>query len=516
MLSLTDFLAFAKSYSVIPISKVVGQYQNFRLNILKISNEFPDVMLLESGEHGKEAGRYTYFAINPFLVLQVNDHQVTLSGASTELEQLKKLPAFSDLPCKPIPALKAILKHYNSPYLKELPPFTGGGLGFFSYEFIKEQEHISTAHQLSSQFAELYLAFVKEVLIYDHSSQELILVNNLFIHNLPENELVKSYEQAQVEITKRVTFWQNFLLNHQQGELLNDAVPEKTPGKLIKAFDRETFVKAVEKIKRYIREGEIFQAVLSQKITVNLPEEKALIYEALRQINPSPYMYYLQFDDQVILGTSPETLVNVVAGKATTYPIAGTRRRGRNEVEEQKNELSLLSDTKELAEHVMLIDLARNDLGRISKPGTVKVLEKMKIEKYSHVMHLVSKVVGELKKDVTSLDALIAAFPAGTVSGAPKIRAMQIIAELELEERGPYAGAIAALGFNGNLDTCITIRSIFCKGNTATIQAGAGIVADSEPDKEYLEITNKASAMLRALSISEELAGRELSGEKER
>jgi len=260
---------------------------------------------------------------------------------------------------------------------------------------------------------------------------------------------------------------------------------------------------AVQVVKEKIKQGEIFQAVLSQKLIAKTEAEPKEVYQALRELNPSPYMYYLKMKNEMIIGTSPETLVKVYDRQISTFPIAGTRPRGKSKDEEEKLERDLLQDPKEIAEHVMLIDLARNDVGRVSQPGTVKLKKKMSVEKYSHVMHLVSKVTGLLKEEYNALDALKAVFPAGTVSGAPKIRAMQIIAELEPKQRGPYAGAIAALGFNGNLDTCITIRSVFFDQKTAYIQAGAGIVADSEPKKEYMETMNKAKAMLKAIQAAE-------------
>ncbi|MFX0560054.1 chorismate-binding protein [Tepidibacillus infernus] len=506
MLPLEHFLELATHYSVIPLKNSLGSFEWFQLDLFKLSQDYPYSLLLESGEHGKERGRFTYFADQPFLVIQVEDNQVKIEADPDEFQQLKTNGLYEKIIDNPVSGIENISKRYRSPRILGYPPFTGGGIGYFSYEFIKRLERIENANQKPSLFSEIHLAFVKELLVYDHAEKELQLFYNVMIETEDTEEQKKDkYLRAIEYLKQRAQFWQERI-----EQCLQKPIPLHDLPEIRKNFEQpflpDQFMAAVETIKKNILKGEIFQAVLSQKLITKTKVHPAIVYQVLRQINPSPYMFYLQMNHETIVGASPETLVKVFNEEISTFPIAGTRPRGKTEQEDLALEQELLADEKERAEHVMLIDLARNDIGKVSKPGSVIVAEKMKIERYSHVMHIVSKVIGQQKEEKSAFDVLKAVFPAGTVSGAPKVRAMELIAELEPIERGPYAGAVAALAFNGNLDTCITIRSIFFKEETAYVQAGAGIVADSVPLNEYMESMNKAKAMLKAIEISESLS----------
>lgn len=497
MLNFPDFLHFSAEYSLIPLKNTIGEFEDFQMEMLDFSSNQSYALLLESGEYEKETGRFTYYGQDPFLTIQLKDDQLYMNGGQSDIA-----------PLLPIQYLHLLLNQYRSPIMPDLPPFTGGAIGFFSYDFIQQFEHINMNDQRPSDFSEFHLAWIKEVLVYDHTKKELSLIYNIEVsHTDTIEEKKEKYRLAKTYLMEKSKYW----LEKLSDNLIKDSrIPESKVKKqaankteLQPYFSPDDFIHAVNRIKEKIVEGEVFQTVLSQKFMVPTETSPEEIYKILRKINPSPYMFYLKMKDESLIGTSPETLVKVEDQTISTFPIAGTRPRGKTGEEDHQLEIELLQDSKEVAEHVMLIDLARNDLGKVSQPGSVKLEKKMAIEKYSHVMHLVSKVTGILKEEYNAMDVLQAVFPAGTVSGAPKVRAMELIAELEPYRRGSYAGAVAALGFNGNLDTCITIRSLFFKDKTAYIQAGAGIVADSVPEKEYLEVLNKAKAMLKAIQIAE-------------
>jgi len=387
----------------------------------------------------------------------------------------------------PFDIFNSILKSFK--YYPEIPPFSGGAVGYISYDSVRYIEQIPDNNPEDPLLPDMYFIFPSEIIIIDNknSTTEIVVYGN------DKSNITRRVK----EIEKIIKGSKEEVVSDKDGVFKNN---KNT--KFISNFDKNEFKNIVKKAKEYIRAGEIFQVVLSQRFEFKVNENPFKIYKRLRLNNPSPYMYYIRFDDLHIVGSSPEILIKSENGIAISRPIAGTRRRGKNLKEDAELEKELLSDEKELAEHIMLVDLARNDLGKVCKYGSVKVNELMKIEKYSRVMHIVSDITGKLMNNVDSFELFKASFPAGTVTGSPKIRAMEIIDELEPVKRGIYAGAIGYFGFNQNIDFCIAIRTIFIKGERGFIQAGAGIVADSIPEKEYMETLNKASAL--KLTIMEE------------
>jgi len=511
MISLTEFMQFAKTFPFIPFVTEIPTLQLSDLNLVQLKENEPYLLLLESGEHGEEHGRFTYFSKSPFLILQSKQGEIKLTGDSTVVQSILQ-KGIDVNKTDPKQIIETILETYRSPRIPTLPYFTGGAIGYFSYEWVKRTERIITDHQIPTPFSEFHLGFVKELLVYDHEQKKFLFIDHVQIDPDDSDEMKQEkYEQARIHVNITATQWEQWIrskgtANEKAAEVVrsdNEQGKIDISREVHLSLKKEEFIEGIQGLKQAIRQGDIFQAVPSIKQSIETKADPAKTYQTLRTLNPSPYMVFLQMEDETLIGASPETLVKIVDEEISTFPIAGTRPRGRNPEEEALLEQDLQNDPKEIAEHVMLIDLARNDLGKVSQPGTVNVVKKMAVEKYSHVMHLVSKVTGRMKPGVTSIDGLKAVFPAGTVSGAPKVRAMELIAELEKEQRGPYAGAVAAIGFNGNLDTCITIRSIFFHQGTAYVQSGAGIVYDSIPEKEYEEVMNKAKAMIQAIYLAE-------------
>ncbi|OIN95407.1 MAG: anthranilate synthase component I, partial [Deltaproteobacteria bacterium CG1_02_45_11] len=401
----------------------------------------------------------------------------------------------------PLEEVKGILSRYKFVPIKELPRFCGGLVGYMSYDMIRFFEKIPDKNEDDLGLYDSIFMLTDTILIFDHVDHKIKVVSNAHIkNNSSKKEINKAYKEALRKIDSIVGRLKAPLPKSRSARPQGRQAEIKTKSN----FTNRAFAKIVEKAKEYIQKGDIIQAVLSQRVEISLKKSEPFnIYRALRSINPSPYMYYLKFGDMKMIGSSPEILVRCEEGKVETRPIAGTRPRGKNEDEDQMLMVELLSDPKEKAEHIMLVDLGRNDIGRVCDFKTIVVPELMAVEKYSHVMHIVSDVYGKLSKDKDVFDVLRAAFPAGTVTGAPKIRAMEIIDELENIRRGPYSGCVGYFSFSGNLDTCITIRTIIVNKKKAYIQAGAGIVADSDPQKEYQETLNKARAMMNAVESSE-------------
>lgn len=400
----------------------------------------------------------------------------------------------------PVEIIKGIMGKFKGANLPNLPRFNGGAVGYFGYDLIRHYENLPNVPEDDMGLPECHFMFTDEVLVYDHLKQKIHIIVNLHVNGNIERAYISAVDRIKT-IHREIldTRWKtadNSVLSYNK---------KKNELAVTSNISKEDFCRNVLKAKQYIRDGDIFQVVLSQRLCVETNENPFNIYRALRVINPSPYMYYLKFGGYRIIGSSPEMLVRVENGIVETCPIAGTRKRGRTKEEDEALEKELLSDEKEIAEHVMLVDLGRNDIGRVSKFGTVAVKNLMHIERYSHVMHVVTNVQGEIREDKTPFDALMSILPAGTLSGAPKVRAMEIIDELETVKRGPYGGAIGYLSFNGNLDSCITIRTIILKDGKAYVQAGAGIVADSVPEREYEECYNKAMALLKAIEEAGEI-----------
>ena len=437
--------------------------------------------ILESVEEGKH-GRYSFLGIEPGLVLRCKGREAEiLRGDVRETITLKDRD--------PLHLLKECMSKYKAVSREDLPPFYGGAVGYLSYDMVRFFERLPDENTDDLGLPDLHFILSQTLIIFDHSSSSMKVVSNAYIEGDPD----RAYREAIDKIERMIGYLKKDVPEESLQETQREPVIESN-------FSEGAFCEAVRKAKEYIKKGDILQVVLARRLKAALNSSPFAIYKALRRINPSPYMFYLKFGDTYLVGSSPEILVRVYDGQVTIRPIAGTRKRGKTSDEDKSLERNLLGDEKERAEHLMLVDLGRNDLGRVAKVGTVKVTEFMAIERYSHVMHIVSNICGELEAGKDPFDVLRASFPAGTVSGAPKIRAMEIIDELEPIRRGPYAGAVGYFGFSGSMDTCITIRTVLVQGNEVYVQAGAGIVADSVPAREFQETANKAEALLKALS----------------
>ncbi len=481
--SLNAAKEIAAEYKMIPVSREIYSDVRTPIEVLKIlKNVSSHCFLLESLESAEKWGRYTFLGFDPKMELACTDGVLTINSGTETTVNTKH----------PREYIQQILDENKSPRFDYLPPFTGGLVGYFSYDYIKYNEpSLKLDAEDQEGFKDVDLMLFDKVIAFDHLKQKIIL-----IANVKTSELASGYNLAVLEIERMVK-----LIQH--GAYL-ETQPAKITSEFRTLFKENEYCAMVNKAKHYIREGDIFQVVLSNRFEADFEGSLLNAYRVLRTLNPSPYMFYISSDDLEIAGASPETLVKLQNGHLSTFPLAGTKPRGKTEAEDNKNEKDLLSDPKELAEHNMLVDLGRNDLGRISKFGTVKVENYLSIERFSHVMHIGSTVRGEIRDDKNALDALDAVLPAGTLSGAPKIRACEIINELENNKRGIYGGAIGYIDFTGNLDTCIAIRIAFKKNGKVFVRSGAGIVADSVPENEYQECINKAQAVMNALKLSEE------------
>ncbi len=443
----------------------------------KLKHISKNVFILESCEDRVNLGRYSFLGYDPILEINAKDNCIKIKSALSY--------EFNDN--APHKYIRQILEEYKSPKIDKLPPFTGGLVGYFSYDFIKYSiPKLKLNANDDENFNDVDLMLFNKIIAVDNAENKLI-----FIVNIKTDELEKNYNKAVSEIRNMITIvLSGEITKEGKGTLLSELKP---------TFSKNEFCKMVEKAKNYIYEGDIFQVVLSNRLSADFKGSLIDVYERLRKQNPSPYMFYFSSNDIEMAGASPETLVKVLDKKVMTYPLAGTKPRGKTEQEDKALEKELLSDEKERAEHNMLVDLGRNDIGKISEFGTVNVEEYMKILKFSTVMHIGSTVTGTVKSDKDSLDAVDAILPAGTLSGAPKIRAMEIIDELENEKRGIYGGAIGYLDFSGNIDTCIAIRLAFKKNKKVFVRSGAGIVMDSDPASEYEECINKAKSVVSVL-----------------
>ncbi|MBQ8176424.1 MAG: anthranilate synthase component I [Oscillospiraceae bacterium] len=473
-------MADSGKYNILPVScEILSDICTPIEALRKLKNVSSHCYLLESVAEKEKWGRYTFLGFDPKL-------EITCSGKNIKIGDVRLK---TDNPSE---QLRQILAEYKSPKLDYLPPFTGGLVGYFSYDFLKYSEpSVDIKTEDSESFKDVDLMLFDKVIAFDNFRQKIILIANM---SLTEPET--GYNKAVMELKTLADLLKNGTPKTESGGHL--------AGEVTPLFDKKSYCSMVEKAKHHIHEGDIFQIVLSNRLSA--PFEGSLLntYRVLRTLNPSPYMFYFSGMDVEIAGASPETLVKLENGTLHTFPLAGTRARGRTEAEDKALEAELLADEKELAEHNMLVDLGRNDLGKISKFGTVEVEKLRSIERYSHVMHIGSTVRGEIREDCDALDAVSAVLPAGTLSGAPKIRACQLIAELENNKRGIYGGAIGYIDFTGNLDTCIAIRIAYKKNGKVFIRSGAGIVADSDPEKEYQECINKAAAVVNALKTAEE------------
>jgi len=483
---LKKFTKIAQKGSVIPVYReIIADLETPVSTFMKLASKQKYAYLLESVEGGERWGRYSFISWAPKLIFRSTGGSFCAAGPGQK-QVWKKT---SD----PMQELKNIMAGFKPVEIEGLPRFWGGAVGFVSYDMVRFFENLPDKPEDTLEFPDSLFMITDRLVIFDHLNHTLKIV--ICIHTGDTRDKKRAYHKAEKEIERVIALLKRPL------KLRKSRV--STPRKLGSNMTPSEFCRKVEKTKEYIRAGDVIQTVISQRFSRETAAPAFDIYRNLRLINPSPYMYYLQLDDFEIVGTSPEILVRKEDSSAETRPIAGTIRRGKNAREEAGLEKELLSDEKERAEHVMLVDLGRNDLARVCEPASVTVPQFMIIEKYSHVMHIVSSVTGKLKPGLDSFALFRACFPAGTVSGAPKVRAMQIIDELEPTARGPYAGAIGYFSYSGNMDMAITIRTIVMKNKTAYVQAGAGLVADSVPKREYQESKNKAQALFSAIDRAE-------------
>ena len=470
-----------KEYTLAPVSmEILSDFITpiEAMRILKAASTH--AYLLESAKANENWGRYTFLGFEPELSISCIDGKMNVDGKEFECSD-------------PTNYLRDLLKKYKSPRVSSLPPFTGGLVGYFSFDFINYKEPSTKMNIDDSEgFKDIDLMLFKDVIAFDNVKQKIILITNIEL----DKDIRVEYEKALQRLNSIKELLYTGKKSFEGGKLLGEVTP---------LFSKDEFSDMIGKAKHHIHEGDIFQIVLSNRLQANFEGSLFDTYRVLRTVNPSPYMFYFSGTDVEVAGASPETLVKLEDGILHTFPLAGTRPRGKSEKEDKELEAELLADEKELAEHNMLVDLGRNDLGKISKFGSVVVEKFHSIERYSHVMHIGSTVRGEIRPEYDALNALEAVLPAGTLSGAPKIRACQLIEELENNKRGIYGGAIGYIDFTGNMDTCIAIRLAYKKNGKVFIRSGAGIVADSDPDKEYMESINKAGAVVDALKKAQEM-----------
>jgi len=487
--SLEQAEALRSSGNVIPVYRsVVADFLTPVSAYLRLRDASPYAFLLESVEGGEKLARYSFLGSDPFLVLSTGDTQPPpVAGVEhRHYPRAGRQEFFDDL--------RATTNRFKAVSVEGLPPFSGGAVGYFGYDMVRLVEDIPDTGTDSVGTDDAVMMFFRTILAFDHLRNQIHIVSNLFLEETAD-PLEVLYQQAVVEIDRI----EGLLVAPFE---FRAPVRSENPVEVRSNFEKADYLSAVRRAKEYITAGDIFQVVLSQRFELELPVPPFQVYRALRMVNPSPYTYFLEMPGTAIVGASPEMLVQVRGRRAEYRPIAGTRTRGADDATDRALADELIADEKERAEHIMLVDLGRNDLGRVSRYGSVRVREFMFIERYSHVMHLVSSLESELRDDVDRFDALMACFPAGTVSGAPKVRAMEIIDEQEPTRRGVYSGSVLYADFSGNLDSCIAIRTLVAREGVGYIQAGGGIVADSIPENEYQETVNKARALVRALELA--------------
>ena len=492
--TLEDFREAAKSGNTIPVYRSILADMETPVSAFYKLKSDNFAFLLESVEGGENLARYSFLGSQPSVLFHSKGHQVTI-------EYLEKGETVVQEYEDPLRALEELMQNYRPVDTEELPKFHGGAVGYMSYDMVRFVEELPDDTEDDLQLPDCFFMIAETLLIFDHVNHQIKVVANAHI----DGDVDEAYTDALVKIDALVekltaTSEPHLRSKHsdpQEGydEILSD--PQSN-------FTKSGYETAVRRAKEYITAGDIIQAVISQRLSCPVSVDPFEVYRALRIVNPSPYMYYLKLDGFDIVGASPEMMVRVEDGLAQHRPLAGTRPRGKTTEEDLEMERSLLADPKERAEHVMLVDLGRNDFGRVCKYHTVEVTDLMIVERFSHVMHIVSHVIGRLREHVTAFDVIRACLPAGTLSGAPKVRAMEIIDELESTRRGTYGGAVGYFSFSGSTDTAITIRTAVIKDSTAYVQAGAGIVADSVPETEYYETLNKAKAMLSAIALAEQ------------
>jgi anthranilate synthase component 1 len=483
MTTFEEFKELAQRGTFVPVCKeLMADLLTPVSAFLKIAEHSDYAFLLESVEGGEQVARYSFLGKDPFLILRSRGGKTIIDRAGETTE--------SDIPL--MQTLRELMAGFHSPFVPGLPRFTGGAVGYLTYDAASWFEPVAMQAPADVEDEAGFMLF-DTVLAFDHVRHRILIIANARISGDEDLEALYQFAHAKIGFVER----------ELERTLSKASTPASDTLEFSSNVGKDAFESMVRTAKEYIAAGDVYQVVLSQRFAARTEVDPFTVYRALRHVNPSPYMYFLRIGGRSIVGSSPEMLVRVEGRRVQTHPIAGTRPRGRNEEEDVRLGEELKRNEKERAEHVMLVDLGRNDVGRVSTYGSVRVPTYMKLERYSHVMHLVSVVEGRLDEERDRLDALVACFPAGTVSGAPKVRAMEIISELENRRRGPYAGAVGYLDFAGNLDFCITIRTVVMENGYAYVQAGAGIVADSNPTAEYEETRDKARAVLRALELAQ-------------
>jgi anthranilate synthase component 1 len=493
-----EFLELARGHSLIPVYRqLVGDTLTPVTAFRKI-RDGDWSFLFESVIGGERLGRYSFLGSGPFLTFQAHGRSVRIEDRTTG--RVREL-THDD----PLRLLEETLAGYRAPQLPGLPRFLGGAVGYAGYDTVRYVERLEHPPADDRGLPDLSFALYDRMVIFDHINKTIAVVAHAHVPGAGEAEVMRAYDEARRRVDE--------LVGRLGREEANLPLTDIAPGGAVRRefssnFGPGAFEAAVARAKEYIRAGDVFQVVLSQRLTAETKAHPFDVYRTLRVVNPSPFMFYLRMGPELsLVGSSPEIMVRVEGDKVTIRPLAGTRRRGGSEEEDDRLAAELLADPKERAEHIMLVDLGRNDVGRVARYGTVQLADVMQVERYSHVMHICSNVTGRLRDGHSAFDALRSCLPAGTLSGAPKVRAMEIIDELEPHRRGPYGGAVGYVDFSGNMDTCIALRTIVFKGQVAYLQAGAGIVADSVPASEREETLNKAMGLLRALEIAESQAG---------
>ncbi len=478
-----QFLNLADKYTAVPVyRRLLADVLTPVSLFMNIREQSVNPFLLESVEGGEKLARYSFLGRNPYQTLKFDGTRTWLDNKSGKKEIQR--PYFDEL--------KSQTTKYSEPEIPDLPRLSGGAVGFSAYDTFRLVEDLPDVPEDDLNLPEAIWCFYDEIFAFDHVKHQVILIKTVFTDC--DDNYSRLYSEAIDDLDKMEAVATNSGFSKKEFSIKTEELSSN--------ITKTDFHQMVETAKKHIYEGDIFQVVLSQRFETSMSGDAFMLYRALRMVNPSPYLFFLDFEDFQLVGSSPEVLVRVQDKEVRLLPIAGTRPRGKTHDEDLKLEKDLKEDPKEVAEHIMLVDLGRNDLSRVSKPGSVILERNQVIERYSHVMHIVSDVVGEISPDKTAVDALMQCFPAGTVSGAPKIRAMQIIDDLEPVKRGVYAGAVGYFDFSGNMDTCIAIRTMVVTDNKVYIQAGAGIVADSDPAKEFEETQNKAEALVQALSVA--------------
>ena len=492
--SFTEFQRLAGNYNVIPVWTEILADLTTPVALFNRCIGSDDGFLLESVDRGEHWGRWSFIGGKPLATITKEDNQIYLEGS---------LPVEVDPEMSLLELLTDLLDVFETPHIDDFPPLHGGLVGYLGYDIVREVENLPYVPNDDKHLPDAKLSVIGDLIAIDHWKQRAFLISNVLIGDKEtESSIEEKYKNS---IRRLEDLAETGATGSEEPLMFPPPLDEDLP-EVMSTFETDQFCLAVETAKEHIINGDIFQVVLSQRFDVELDADPFDVYRVLRQINPSPYMYFFRYEELSIVGASPEPMVRLIEGKVFSRPIAGTRKRGKTDEEDRILASELKEDPKELAEHVMLLDLARNDLGRVVEFGTETVDETMTLEKYSHVMHLTSQVSGDLRNDLGPIDVLRATLPAGTVSGAPKVRAMQIIDDLEPTKRGPYAGVVGYFDFSGNIDTAITIRTMIVKDGVASVQAGAGIVADSDPHAEDQECRNKARALLGAIPAARKMS----------